>query len=98
MSEHRPSKKSGDLDAALYHASRYRALAKVGHSLSGYETSAVAMLEEIERLQEDVSRYESGRVVLTGEIDTLKQKLIEAQQLAMRQANEIRKLRAGERA
>lgn len=67
-----PSKKSGDLDAALYHASRYRALAKVGHSLRGYETSAVAMLEEIERLQEDVSRYESGRVVMSAEIDRLR--------------------------
>lgn len=53
---------------------------------------------EIDRLQQDNARYENGRVVLLGEIDTLKQKLTAAEQLAVRQGNEIRKLRAGERA
>lgn len=50
-------------------------------------------------------RYENGREVLMLLIDTqkdkikqLEAKLIAAEQLAVRQGNEIRKLRAGERA
>lgn len=59
----------------------------------------------VRNLQEDNARYENGRVVMTDQIETLKkqlsarlQQIDDLKQLAVRQGNEIRKLRAGEQA
>jgi hypothetical protein len=47
---------------------------------------------EITSMREDLARYENGRVVLLAELETANKKALEAQQLAMRQANQIRQM------
>jgi hypothetical protein len=60
----------------------------------------VEAIEEIRRQSTELVRHESDRVILTQIIEALtaqrdkyKQRLIEAQQFAVRQGNELRKLR-----
>ena len=74
-------------------------------TMDRYGSLAECITAERNWLQLELARYENGRVVLLGEIEELKKKLSERlqqiddlKQLAVRQGNEIRKLRAGERA
>jgi hypothetical protein len=50
------------------------------------------LLRERDELRRDVARYDNGRIVLMAELEAAKERTLKAEQLAMRQANEIRKL------